>query len=242
MRQILCKLQSVVDNEDTMSELQRRVCEMGVICRATFDVDAGDHLDALLFSAADVAILIECSIVIHDNTPRSFDGLSLDFRKLLHRDRRLAHLLESRLVRQIHKDSHVLDDAVTSIWPSYRPGAEGWRHLPEPDARWVTLCTDPKPNQRSQQVHYNLLTGELLIDGKLLGRLPHEILQHSTYQRIFGQVRIHFVLFCASWTNFFALRKYLISFLPVWMAWIMQRDSLSTALRYNFKYLFISLF
>ncbi|KJA23164.1 hypothetical protein HYPSUDRAFT_54564 [Hypholoma sublateritium FD-334 SS-4] len=188
MRQIVCKLQTVTDSEATIGEMQRRACEMAAICRASFDVGARDHLDALLSSAADAAILIECSIVIHDNTPHTTSDSPLGFQKLLHRDRRLAHFLELKLARQIHTNARGLDDAVASVWPSYRPGTGGWQNLPGPNARWTTSFTDPRPNQRSQQVHYNLLTGKLLIDGKPLGRLPHEILGHSTYQRIFGQI------------------------------------------------------
>lgn len=194
MHQIMSKLQTVAGNEDAIGELQKRACEMAVICRATFDVDAGDHCYALLSSSADVAILVECSIVMHDNTPRAFGISSSDLQKLLHRDRRLAHSLESTLAGLIHNDDRGVHDAVTSVWPAYRPGAEGWRHLPKPNERWMTSSTEPELNQRSQQVHYNLLTGKLLIDGKPLGRLPHEILGHKTYRRIFGQVCICFSL------------------------------------------------
>jgi hypothetical protein len=60
--------------------------------------------------------------------------------------------------------------------------------LDEANSRWLTTFTAPLPNQRPQQVHYNILNGKLLVDGKPLGRLPQEIVSHSTYKRIFGQV------------------------------------------------------
>jgi hypothetical protein len=87
MREILRKLQDIVDNEKSSSELQRRACEMAATCRATFNVDAGIHLRALLFSPEDVAILVECAIVIHDNTPPHLGDSFPDFQKLLRRDR-----------------------------------------------------------------------------------------------------------------------------------------------------------
>ena len=188
MRQVLPKLQTITGNEDAVGELQQRACEMAAICRATYDVDAGDHRSALLSSSADIAVLVECGIVIHDNAPRDLKDSSSHLRRLLQRDSRLAHSLESMLARLIHDDNGGLDDAITSVWPAYRPGAGGWQHLPKPNERWITSSTDPEPNRRSQHVQYNLLTGRLLIDGKPLGRLPHEILKHKTYQRIFGQV------------------------------------------------------
>jgi hypothetical protein len=42
--------------------------------------------------------------------------------------------------------------------------------------------------QREQEVNYDLLTGQLLIDGKQLGRLPRKIMEHSTYASVLGTV------------------------------------------------------
>ncbi|KAF8962069.1 hypothetical protein BDZ97DRAFT_1759482 [Flammula alnicola] len=189
MHEIVDKLQDAVD-DDELSELQRRACEMAATCRATFDVDAGTHLDALLSSefSADVAILIECAIMIHDNTPPHLGRTFPDFQKLLHRDRRLSHFLEPFLSKLIHADKCGLDIAITSVWSGYHPGDGGWQQLPEPNSRWLTSFTAAaSPGQRAQQVHYNMLDGKLLVDGKPLGRLPREIVGHSTYKRIFGQ-------------------------------------------------------
>ncbi|KIM42919.1 hypothetical protein M413DRAFT_409020 [Hebeloma cylindrosporum] len=186
MREIVLKLQDVVDAQQA-SELQRRACDMAATCRATFDVEGGSHLAALLCSPADVAIAIECAIVIHDNTPPHLGCSFPDFQKLLHRDHRLSHFLEGPLVELIKRDKSGLNTAITSVWSSYRPGAEGWRLLDSPNSRWLTSFTAPLSGQRAQEVHYNILTGKLLVDGKPLGRLPQEIVRHSTYSRIFGQ-------------------------------------------------------
>jgi hypothetical protein len=42
-----------------------------------------------------------------------------------------------------------------------------------------------------QEVHYDLLTGKLLIGGNSSGRLPQEIVEHYTYKSIFGDVSVH---------------------------------------------------
>ena len=189
MHEIVLKLQDDVD-DDQASELQRRACDMAATCRATFDVEDGTHLDALLYSSADVAIAIECAIVIHDNTPPHLGHKFSDFQKLLHRDYRLSHFLEARLMKLIQDDNCGLDTAITSVWPSYRPAGRQWRQLDGPNSRWLRSSTTPLPGQQAQKVHYNILTGKLLVDGKPLGRLPQEIVSHSTYSRIFGQVLI----------------------------------------------------
>lgn len=190
MREIIHKLQDVVNDDNSTTELRRRACETAATCRATYDVDTGTRGRALLSSSGDVAVFIECAIVIHDNTPHYFGDTVSDFQRLLHRDRRLSHLLEPSLVQCIHADRRGLDTAITSVWPRYRPGDAGWQQLPEPNSRWVTAFTNPLSNQRAQRVHYDMLSGKLMIDGKSLGRLPQEIVSHSIYKRIFGHVCI----------------------------------------------------
>jgi len=189
MREIVLKLQDAVDDKQA-SELQRRACDMAATCRATFDIEDGIHLESLLCSSADIAVAIECAIVIHDNTPPHLGHTFPDFRKLLHRDQRLSHSLETPLMELIQDDEFGLNTAIASVWSSYRPGDGGWRQLDGHNSRWLTSLTAPLPGQRSQQVHYHILTGKLLVDGKPLGRLPREIVSHSTYTRILGQVLI----------------------------------------------------
>jgi hypothetical protein len=186
-REILSRLQKAV-GDDEVDALQRRACEMAATCRSTFDVEPRD-LDALLCTPEDVAILIECTIVVHDNTPPHLGHAFLDFQKLLHRDKRLSHLVGSHVDTLVHTDRFGcgLDKAIKSIWSVYRPG-NGWRQLSEPNSRWLTTLTAPSATQQPQKVYYNTLNGELLVDGKQLGRLPHEIVGHDIYKRTFGQV------------------------------------------------------
>jgi len=186
-REILSRLQKAVE-ADEADVLQRRACEMAATCRSTFDVEPRD-LDALLCTPEDIAILIECTITVHDNTPPHLGHAFLDFQKLLHRDKRLSHLAGAHVDALVHTDQFGcgLDKAIKSIWSVYRPG-NGWRQLSEPNSRWLTTSTAPSANQQPQKVHYNISTGELLVDGKRLGRLPQEIVGHSIYRQIFGQV------------------------------------------------------
>ena len=189
MREIVQKLQDTV-GDDEASGFQRRACDMAATCRATFDVDAGAHLRALLCSSADVAIAIECAIVIHNNTPPHLGHAFQNLQKQLNRDQRLSHCLELPLIRLIQDDPCGLDTAISSVWSVYRPGNGGWRQLDVPNSQWLTSFTAPLSNQRAQQVHYNILNGKLLVDGKSLGYLPQDIVNHSFYRRIFGQVLV----------------------------------------------------
>ena len=187
MRQLTKQLQENEDENGT-GDIQQNLCEIAITCRSTYDVDPV-HVSRLLMSTEDVALLLECAIVVHDNRPPEFSTLPATFKVLLERDRRLSHALEPVLRSMIRRDRVGLDRAIASIWTEYRAGTE-WCHRPSPNDRWISSTTAPRADTAPQHIDLNLLDGRLLIDGKPLGRLPQEIMRHPTYDRIFGRVRL----------------------------------------------------
>ncbi|KAH7912069.1 hypothetical protein BJ138DRAFT_1112671 [Hygrophoropsis aurantiaca] len=176
---------SEVQTTDTArsDELRCRVRDTAIACRSTYD-------QITLFDEQDVEILVYCTIMICDNTPFNTDVLSPESKLALDQDRRLSHSLESLLSDWIAQSSNQeeFNRAIMRIWAAYHPGTS-WVAMDGSNARWVTCKTSESTNQQSQDVHYNLLDGRLLIDGKPLSRLPQEIVQHSSYNSLFcGQV------------------------------------------------------
>ncbi|KAG1816740.1 uncharacterized protein BJ212DRAFT_1480599 [Suillus subaureus] len=168
-------------NEET--DLQGRVRDMAVTCRSTFDVDGDASL--LLTSNDDIKIFAYCAVMIYDNTPSQLSNFSQHSKLLLERDKRCCHALEPAIRRYAELHREGLDCAIAKIWGSYRPGTP-WRALMAPNSRWLATQTAPSYSQSPQDVHINLISGCLLVDGKQLGRLPSMIVQHPTYQSIFG--------------------------------------------------------
>ena len=164
--------------------------DTAVICRSTFDVDSS-VIRELLHSAEDIMVLLSSAILIHDHTPSDVSHLPTYSQLLIDRNRRLSLALESAVRDVIQTDSSDpgINLAVRWIWSDYRPGSK-WTPLQEPNSRWLSCTTAPTDDQSSQEVHLNLLDGSLLVDGKPLGRLPNEILQHLLYNTIFGEVRL----------------------------------------------------
>lgn len=95
MHQLVDRLQRA-EEEVTIRDLQRLVFESAATCRCTYDVDT-DHFQSLLSTRNDIAILIECSIMIYDNSPPQLDTMSPDFIRLYRRDERFASLMQIHL-------------------------------------------------------------------------------------------------------------------------------------------------
>lgn len=66
--------------------------------------------------------------------------------------------------------------ALSNIWPSaaaIKPPYQ-FDFLPAPDEWWVSLLTPAMEENTSISVTYNLLDGQLLVQGEPVGRLPSE--------------------------------------------------------------------
>jgi hypothetical protein len=164
---------------------------LAATCFSTFDV-CPEHVPALLSEDEDFSIAMQCAIIVHDNTPPRSDDNPLYLTRMLSRQRRLLHDLEPIFLQSSDRTANsdqgrllhagAYDHALSQQWPSFRRSSS-WHALPRPNSRWISCVTEGK-----QEVHYNLLTGQLLIDSKQLGRLPREIMEHSTYASVLGTV------------------------------------------------------
>src|SRR5216683_419063 len=185
MGEVHKKLDSTHD-ETSRVGLQSRLFMLAATCFSTFDV-CPEHVPATLANEEDFSIAIQCAAIAHDNIPQYHSGY---LTQMLSRHHRLLHNLEPIFSQPsppisgklLHSSAY--DDALARLWGGYRPSTStSWHALPKPNSRWISTLTE-----RGQTVHYDLLTGELLIGGKRLGRLPPMIVGHSIYASIFGTV------------------------------------------------------
>ena len=173
--------------EEQLRILNARTLEMALTCHGTFDVDL-HHLPDLLERDEDIAVVTECSIIVHDRCPVVLDNLAVSIKTLLRRYRRLSYVLEPLLRQRILEVRNGLDITVGRLWAGYGPGSP-WRALETPSERWLVTETSTKGGLSSMPVHYNLLDGSLLVNGSPLTRLPHSYESHPTFQRVFGEVK-----------------------------------------------------
>ncbi|KAI5846642.1 hypothetical protein DFP73DRAFT_546547 [Morchella snyderi] len=179
-RELNTKLRDCKPQE--MRELRLRIVQVAAVCRETYNAEE-EHLDGLLHSRKDVAVLVECAIIIHDNVPAINDALPRPLRILLDRGWRLSHAIEAHVRSLILKPRIGLD--LTCVWSAYGSKCS-WISLAAPNTRWVVSMAMGSGN-RFQQVYYNLLTGKLLVDGLPLGKLPLDYVSHPTYVELFGE-------------------------------------------------------
>ena len=180
------KLEST-DDEPSCADLRRRLCMLAMTCFSTFDV-CSKYIPITLASDEDYSIAIQCAVIVHDNTPQSLSG-SAYLTQTISRHHRLLHYLEPTFSQSLPGESNLLhagalDHALARLWLGYRRHiSSSWHALPSPNSRWISCVSEG-----GHEVHYNLLTGQLLINGKPLGRLPQEIVESSTYASVLGTV------------------------------------------------------
>ncbi|KAH7333016.1 hypothetical protein B0J17DRAFT_709438 [Rhizoctonia solani] len=185
LKELLKKLRNATYEED-ITGYQLRVCEMASICRATYDVEPV-HLERLLWSSGDFIPLVEASIRLYDNQPPCVQNSPISLQILQCRDRRFAHKVMPYMLTRISGEDAILSEPLAKVWSGYQSGTSGWQILASPNDCWANTMTGTNHEGEAQDVHLNLLSGRLLIDGKPIGRLPRQYVEHGTYIRLFGQ-------------------------------------------------------
>ena len=171
---------------EQISKLQQRLSKTAILCKMTYEVD-DPCLLGLMNSADDLCTWVECCIHVKNSSPGEETLFPPDLRRLRLRDAKLSHTFHS-IIRELPVDTicHGLDLAISKQWSGFYPGPDPWKAFEHPNDRWLFRETTAASRQHPQQVCYNLLEGELLVDGKPLGRLPADYVRNKTYIRLFG--------------------------------------------------------
>ncbi|PGG97603.1 hypothetical protein GX51_07235 [Blastomyces parvus] len=154
-------LRSLKDNSHS-AELTLKAVEIALICTDSYNVDQ-EYLNHLFTDRTSC------------NVPSLFNK----------RRQWLSYRCYPILARQILADGLSLDDAITRSWSAYQPG-KAWRVVSDELDYCLVSKTAPQGNTKSLPIHFNLLTGELLINGYPLSRLPAKYERHPTYGTLFG--------------------------------------------------------
>ena len=170
---------SADDNDDRQMFLENKV-RVALICASSFPLEVDDtQLRGILSAPDSVSTLITCSLVVQRATPNCLDSNTLTG-LLVVRWRRLLH----RSWAFLATNHEGLNAAIGASWAGYRPSPDGWTIVSN---HWLATTSVTHLNSTIQQVHYNLLDGELLVDGLPQNQPPEAYRQHQLFKRLFGR-------------------------------------------------------
>ncbi|CAG7558102.1 unnamed protein product [Fusarium equiseti] len=179
---LLTLIRKVQDTADDMQreELLESVLDIAMICLQTFDVDDW-HLMEILRDSKQASVSVECSMAIYNATPTKNRAQSPLHCIMEDRTQQTLHRIRSDLVYQVLlRRNECLDLAIKRNWPDFSRTAD-WT-LAFGTSYWL------ETNSGQRQVDLNVLTGELLVNGAPLARLPREYSIHEDYGRLFGSM------------------------------------------------------
>ncbi|KJZ71039.1 hypothetical protein HIM_09566 [Hirsutella minnesotensis 3608] len=188
--------------------LFERIFHVAHVCVSSFDVDR-ELFQSLLADPIKAAVLLEASMAIQGTMicalrPECrFCCISMD------RWRRLMVECRPFLVAEIVRSgSPALDDAIRKTWPGYQAGGSWTPSSPKADCWLTTLTQVSSANAHQLVIDFNLVSGELLINGRPLARLPAEIEKRSSYKTLFGKTMIETVPATEPGMQFTAKKSY----------------------------------
>jgi hypothetical protein len=172
-----------LDGSESAAPSRDLISELATACKMTYDLHPED-VRYILDQPSNVHIFIETGVALYESRPEVLETMSNRCRILFGRDDRLSHRLAEYLVASVRLDRSGFDTALSNIWTEYHPGLDA----PGFQGRWLCVHTGSRTSA-PQEVRYNLLSGQLLVNGRPLGQLPTAYTTHAFYLRIFGNVR-----------------------------------------------------
>ena len=171
-------------DNDERSNISRRLIAAAMVSLITFDTEASQY-SSVLASSDDVAEYCECLIMLNNHTPQQW---AREVNTMLSERLKVAQLLEWRLQELITADAAGLNAAIKNVWSDFLPHGS-WQPIDSKMRQWLQMCIPASEERVARSIHFNTLSGELLIDGLPLSRLPRTVSEHITFERLFGKVK-----------------------------------------------------
>ncbi|KAJ5252865.1 hypothetical protein N7489_003275 [Penicillium chrysogenum] len=161
---------------------------IALVCIETFNAETIAPVFAV---SADVSIFLQCcSVIRNGRNSLTIESGSL-LQMLYHRWQVLSYRSHVILAERIVECKNPgLDLAIDAAWAAYDKTSK-WPRVPNDVTYWLfTRFAGQSGSSEDMLLHYNLLTGELLVDGLPLARLPSEYESHPTYRNLFGKSQL----------------------------------------------------
>lgn len=184
--QVLKRKAQMTERDEQRLFWTGKVVEIALVCIDTFNIESC-FLDRVLSVAEDASLFIYCSIIVRDGKSTLVSSRN-PVSSLLHlRWKHLSWRILSK-VSNLENRNEILNHVVRQYWSLFEPGSR-WMLL-SASGPWIENRTAADSSGFSRTVHLNLLTGELLVAGLPLSRLPEIYEAHSSYKTLFGSSMI----------------------------------------------------
>ncbi|OQE29876.1 hypothetical protein PENSTE_c002G10448 [Penicillium steckii] len=193
--------------EQNKSSLIGKAVHIAFVCIETFNIQV---LDEIFQDPLNVSIFIQCSMAIRDSWRASSNDSDQLIQILYHRWRALTYRSHRTLANRIvnHK-SPGLNMAIEGVWSAFPKGAI-WTRIDTRIEHWLVACAPNRPDYSlGMFIHFNLLTGEFLVNGLPMSRLPTHYEHHQTYSDLFGMSRLEVMPSNVSGLHFSVRKEYI---------------------------------
>jgi hypothetical protein len=171
-------------NDDQRTELHSRATEIALLCSSTFDVDE-EFVDHVLSQPTAISTLLQCSIIVQKNHAMIQAEFQDTDKAMLQSWKAMQYRIFPKLREHLLHDNAELNNAVLANWAAFQPmPSPSWEILSPTYEHWLHTKSG------SLTVHFNLLIGELLVNGIPLDRLPSEYMAHPMYVPLFQKATI----------------------------------------------------
>lgn len=161
-----------------------------LLCRRTFFSQAysGVDLDGDSFKS-----FVEATLAMQENLVVDLNRFSTATRNMLVRDIKMTFRMRAMIRRLAMRYPSSVESAIDTVWPNSEEASRPytcWRFLQAPYGWWITSTVAATMGTAPQEVHYHVLEGHLLVDGKPSGKLPADIRDSEVLKELFGNQRL----------------------------------------------------
>lgn len=177
--------------EVVVVERAARYCFLSaLLCRRTFISEAysGVPMDGESFKS-----FVEATIAMQESLVVDLSKFSRTTQNKLVRDLKMTARMKPLLRASALSHASSLGAAIDTVWPGAKNTTRlytGWEFSPNPNQWWVMSTIPATETSTRQVVHYHLLQGHLLVDGRALGKLPADIRDSEILKELFDNQRL----------------------------------------------------